>query len=78
MMRLPRLTQILRLIQTLADHSLHANLSKSVAILFGDKKVCSRVENRLNFMVGDGGIVLVDRVKNLGLIVHNTIRYRQV
>lgn len=60
----------------LADHSLYVSPLKSTAILFGNKNVCRNIEDNVLLAIGSGRISLVNKVRNLGLIMNNSFRYR--
>lgn len=62
-----------RLSQVLDNYLLHVNPLKSVAIPFGNKNVCSRIE----ITMSSGEISLVDRVRNWGLIMDDSFRYKE-
>lgn len=58
-------------------HSLLLNPLKCKAILFGGEPWCGLVERGMQLRVGNVMIPFVKEVKNLGLVMDNTFRYRQ-
>lgn len=73
--------EINRDLQTIHDislqHSLVINPSKSAAILFGNKSTIPNLENLLNIEIMGSPLQFSQNVKNLGLILDNTLRFRE-
>lgn len=59
-----------------SEHSLYLNPSKSSIILFGNQKLCKNLKNVIHLRMGGKEIAIVDEVKNLGLYIDNSFRYR--
>lgn len=74
------LTKINHDLQIISDiscqHHLIINPTKSSFIIFGSKPSCSRIENDFNLQINNTNIPLVNSIRNLGIIMDNTFRYR--
>lgn len=72
-----RLNEDLQMMNRVAGaHQLILNPAKSQAIFFGNAAVCSDLSQSTQFKIGDEVIPIVSSVKNLGLFMDNTFRFR--
>lgn len=67
----------LRMISEYASrHSLFLNPRKCCAIVFGPKKFCDEVEKIIKLTINSSEVPFVKSVKNLGIMMDNSFRYR--
>lgn len=58
------------------QHHLLINPTKSAVIIFGSKAHCARIENNINLQINNTNIPVVNNIRNLGIILDNSFRYR--
>lgn len=60
-----------------AEHHLSLNPAKSVAVIFGNPDHIEGARERVRLGIAGAQIPVVDEVKNLGVIIDNSFRYRK-
>lgn len=67
----------LKLIHKFAtQRNLVINASKSQVALFGKDAICKKLKDSIQILLNDQPLSVSDKVKNLGLILDNTFRYK--
>lgn len=59
------------------DHSLYINAKKSKIVVFGPKMLKDRVKTKLNIVVGHNKLEVVDKVKNLGIMIDSELKFEE-
>ena len=58
------------------QHHLLINPTKSAVIIFGSKHSCARINNNINLKIDNTDIPVVNNIRNLGIILDTSFRYR--
>lgn len=75
---LVKINNDLQVLQHVSDlHSLHLNPGKTKAILFGSSHDILTTVDQIALHIDNVPVEIVDEVKNLGLVMDNTFRYRK-